>query len=98
MAIGDAFDYESVGAFDWAQFAVACQLPRQLVRREMENLAARVNKACQVTGATGAYDADELDYLQPVVALIQARTVKMRSDAPKIPKIDEAFLRGELEA
>jgi len=98
MAIGDAFDYESVGAFDWAQFAVACQLPRQLVRKEMENLAARVSKDCQLTGMSSVYQADELDYLQPVEALIQARTAKMLSDAPKIPKIGEAFLRGELEA
>lgn len=92
MAIGDVFDFERVGAFDWAQLAVACKLPRQLVRKEMENLAARVNKACQLTGTNGVYQEDELDYLQPVVALIQARTTKMRSDAPKIPKLDETFL------
>lgn len=45
MAIGDAFSEAELSPFEWASFAVECDLPIKLVARRLALLAARVAQA-----------------------------------------------------
>jgi len=92
MAIGDTFDYDAVGAFDWAQFAVNCTLSRLLVSREMKKMAEAVQAQCSLPVPSVAYQEDDLDYLATVVGLIRGRAEKMLVAAREVPKIDTDFL------
>lgn len=86
MAIGDTFAYDQVGAFDWAQFAAECGLKRILVAREMKSMAESVRKVCAVP-ADPVYLQDDLDYLDPIVALIRRRADAMIAAAKEVPKV-----------
>ncbi len=58
MAIGDAFAPAQLSAYEWAQFAVATQLPPRLVRKVIDEVSqATVNALDRVSVETRAEGA-----------------------------------------
>jgi serine/threonine-protein kinase HipA len=48
MGVGDAFTFDDVLAFQWADFARQCGINKTLLAREMSRMAAATRKAASI--------------------------------------------------
>jgi serine/threonine-protein kinase HipA len=68
MAYGDEFDLAKVQAFDLADFAQRCSIPRALLAREMRGLATRVVDAAPELARDHGYIDSERDMVNRIAA------------------------------
>lgn len=93
MAIGDAFEYTDVRAYDWAEFGCSCGIPRKLLAREMTRMAKSVSSAISsVVQSAPCVDEDEAAYVQQLASFIAERTNRLAKDAQLVPDVSDDLL------
>ena len=56
MALGDEFDSQQVHAYQLADFAESCQLPRRYVAQQLRQLILKMLTTLQIVGDTSSLD------------------------------------------
>lgn len=87
MALGDEFDANTVHAYQLADFAASCHLPRALVATRLKRLATQVLGKVRQGHQALAGTAEERDYLRRFDALIAGRCEHLLQDAGHIKGI-----------
>lgn len=85
MAIGDAFGWDELSAFNLAYFAHQCGISTALLQREAARLARAVSNA-QAVLAAQAYTDEERRFLQPLceMVLMRSRALAERAKAASV--------------
>ena len=73
MALGDEFNASAIHAYQLADFADSCQLPRPLVSRQLKRLAEQLLGQLESLPARYATSPDECDYLLRYQQWVEAR-------------------------
>lgn len=93
MAIGDAFRFDEVRPFDWAEFASNCRIPRLILGREMVRMAKSVADAVGYVLDHFEYaDQQEATYLRRLAEFVIDRSAVMMQHAKLAPKVSGDLL------
>ncbi len=92
MAIGDEFAARKVSAFDWAQFASDCALPRRLVERELTDLSGRVLAVAPKVAQQSNDEGCDAATVARVMEVVRNQAERLRFLAPEVPRVDVAAL------
>jgi serine/threonine-protein kinase HipA len=84
MGISDAFTFDDVMAFQWADFVRQCNINRTLLVREMRRMAASVTRAVQALDDAD-YTDEEKTMIASVRGFVLAQCEKMNRAAVLIP-------------
>jgi hypothetical protein len=88
MGISDAFTFDDVSAFQWADFAMQCRINKTFLVREMRRMATLVKKKVQTLDCA-TYNEGENEVIGQVRNLVFSQCDKMIQAAALIPGISE---------
>lgn len=88
MALGDEFDGKIVNAYQFADFAEQCQLPRRLVTQRLVLIANRLIKALENSDDSFVKDKAEQTYITRYKKQLFERAMHLLGEASNINKID----------
>lgn len=84
MALGDEFNSRAIHAYQLADFADSCQLPRPLVSRALNSLGQRLRVALDDLPARYGMTAEEQDYLSGYQQWVLARCQHLLAETKAI--------------
>lgn len=87
MALGDEFNSQTINAYQLADFAESCELPRQLVASRTQRLANVLLKAFDTLTLPEPLNNDETRYLARYKAMVTARARHLLAQAGEIRSI-----------
>lgn len=73
MALGDEFDENNINAYQLADFADTCGLPRTLVAKRLKYIIGKLKSALQNEVKLMSVNEDEMEYLRKYQAMITKR-------------------------
>jgi len=87
MGLGDEFDGQIVHAYQLADFADSCHLPRVLVARRLDYLIKKLQTALDTIVLSAAANDDEHRYLTQYLSLVYTRCDHLSDQIADIPVI-----------
>ncbi len=88
MALGDEFESDTVHAYQLADFADTCSIPRAIVAKRLKLIANRLMLGLDNEIKLISCNAEELDYLQNYQAMVMERCKYLLSQADEIQSIE----------
>lgn len=85
MALGDEFDGHTVKAYQLADFADSCQIPRKLLERELKTLVQKVLDS--IPRSDPEYSAEEKAYMKKYYDLLTNKCEHFLNEIPLIGSI-----------
>ncbi|HAT6811362.1 TPA: type II toxin-antitoxin system HipA family toxin [Legionella pneumophila] len=86
MALGDEFDGDNINAYQLADFADTCQLPRSLVVKHLKYLIGKLTTALQEETQLNLIDNEE-DYLKKYQEIVMKRCEHLLKQSGQITSI-----------
>jgi serine/threonine-protein kinase HipA len=91
MAIGDAFSFEEISPYEWANFAHECGLPKRLVAKTVELDATNILRVLGDTYLEVINGGADEQHLSRVIDTIRTQSEKQVSMSKEILEIDDEF-------
>lgn len=92
MAFGDAFTFDDIKAFAFADFAVRCGVDRKLMRREAQRMASAANRTAFELAHSNDYRDDERDFVATLADFIGRQAQRLTDLAREAAEIPAGFL------
>lgn len=87
MALGDEFDSDTINAYQLADFADTCKIPRRLVFQQLKQLIAKCQKALTVDVEKVTTNSDEQRYLASYIKIVKDRCTHLSGELELITTI-----------
>lgn len=87
MALGDEFDADTINAYQLADFADSCQIPRALVATRLKSLIKKLNEALDNHFELLFKDEHEYDYFIQYQKIVRERSRHLLNEIDDIRKI-----------
>lgn len=91
MGIGDAFAFDDVSAFQWADLARQCGINKVLLAREMRRMASATQKAAAIV-PSDAFNAEEQALIAKVQEFIFSQCDKLAQSASQLRDITDDWV------
>lgn len=88
MALGDEFNSDQVNAYQLADFADSCQLPRSVVKSQLESLIDTCGSVLELDLVSSTKSDSEKMYIEKYITIVRDRCAHLRNELRDITNIE----------
>ena len=88
MALGDEFNSDVVNAYQLADFADSCKLPRALVAKQLKSLIVKFQSALETDFGSKVKNKSEKNYIEAYKKIVSTRCEHLLNELTRITKIE----------